>query len=120
MPPGLEAEKLAVQHRRKPGDRMPVCAVHRGEGPLDRGPGDARLNMRIVQEIGPVVEHIAVAEDMHVNDYGCEDQRYDCQARSDLAETLAGHYTATFREMLRPNYTIMPHVARTWGIEFMV
>ena len=33
MPAGVQAEELAVEHVRKPGERMPVARMKMGKGP---------------------------------------------------------------------------------------
>ncbi len=51
----VELKKLAIQSVGKPGHRMPVGRVVGGESPRDRIPGEPRLNVDVVSNIGVVV-----------------------------------------------------------------
>ena len=55
MRAGVQAEQLAVQHVRKPGQRMPVAGVPGREGPFDAGPGQAVLDHLIFGDVIVVV-----------------------------------------------------------------
>ena len=52
----LEAVKLAVQHVRKPRDRMPVRRVGLREGPVDALPSQPRLHLRIICQVRRIIE----------------------------------------------------------------
>src|SRR5579871_401341 len=52
----IQSEKLAVESVRKPGQRMPIPGMKRRKGPLHCGPGDARENRRITDDIWKIVQ----------------------------------------------------------------
>jgi hypothetical protein len=78
-PSRVEAEHLAIEGVREPRNRMPVRYVVRGEGPLNRAPRDAVLDMRICSYVLAVVK---VDEGMAARGIvGCE--RADDQQKSE-------------------------------------
>ena len=56
MAAGLQAIKLAVQHVREPGQRMPVAGVVRGERPGDSLAGQAPADVPVLVDVIVVVE----------------------------------------------------------------
>jgi hypothetical protein len=52
----LHAIELAVQHKREPGQRMPIAKISSFAGPSDTLPGQARSNMRTVEEIMLIIQ----------------------------------------------------------------
>ena len=55
MAPGIQAEKLAVEHMRQPSQRVPVACAAGAKGPANSLPVKRRLNMAIVGNVGIVV-----------------------------------------------------------------
>ena len=56
MAAGLQAIKLAVEHVREPGERVPVAGVVRSEGPGDSLAGQPPIDMRVFTDVFVVVE----------------------------------------------------------------
>ena len=50
-----QAEELVIQHVRQPRQRMPVARMRGGKGPLDAFEIYARLNIRILINVIPIV-----------------------------------------------------------------
>ena len=52
---GVRAEQLAVEHVRKPGERMPVAGMNGGEGPAEAGQRQAAFDERVFGDVVRVV-----------------------------------------------------------------
>ena len=63
MPPGTDTEDLAIEHMRKPGERMPIAGGSGGEGPDDVAPTQALLDERVIRDIDAVVEADEIVSD---------------------------------------------------------
>src|SRR5271157_1687209 len=101
---GLQFIKLAVQHVREPGQRVPVAAAIRGEGPGSPCAGQAPANMRVLVNVISVVE-----VDKVVRQRLCEDEDHrqqekpadgqqavgpadlSCRARGEAIDRAGGH-----------------------------
>ena len=80
MAGGIEAEELAIERVRQPRQRMPVVFVERGEGPRNCPPAKARLDVRVLGNVGLIVvvdEGIMV--DGIVDGDGCQDEQQGCE-----------------------------------------
>ena len=51
----IQSENLAIQRMGKPGQRVPVGLLKRGERPSDSAPVNARAHLRIFDDIAIVV-----------------------------------------------------------------
>ena len=90
--PGVQSEQLAIQHVRKPRDRMPVAGVSGGESPLDAGPRQAVLDDAIIRDVilvvvndKAIVRHRPVSQQRDER----EQQSYGARTGHRRAEVLA-------------------------------
>src|SRR5205814_5901876 len=68
---GVEAEELAIEHVRQPGQRVPVGRLQGGEGPGHRLRVQTRLDVGVAEDVlVVVVVHEAVAVNGGVHDQG--------------------------------------------------
>src|SRR5450755_2972783 len=71
---GIQPKKLAVQHVRKPSDRMPVRHVETGERPSHISGSEPRSDMHIP---GNVVIIIPAVQEFVMYDRKIQEQRHD-------------------------------------------
>ena len=53
---GVHTEQRAIQHVREPGERVPIAGITAGESPGDAGPGDARVDVVVFENVLRIVE----------------------------------------------------------------
>ena len=76
MPAGIETKELAIQHVRKPGQRVPVGGVKRGESPGNPGQREPARDDGIVPDVEVVIEVDELMTDhLPVNREGGNGQR---------------------------------------------
>ena len=81
-PPGVQTEKLNVDHMRQPGERVPVVDVGGGKGPDKAVQGQPPPDDRIIGDIVVVIEadeavidHPAVDDQRQNRDNGADQKR---------------------------------------------
>jgi hypothetical protein len=91
--PGVHAEKLHVQHVRKPRQGMPVAGVSRGKGPNYVSTRQTTSYVRVLADVvGIVIAHKVVAEHLCVDN---EDHNRQNQTEPEL--TKSGLLASTVR-----------------------
>ena len=74
MPGRPQTEELAIEHVRKPGDRMPVPGMRVAKGPIESVPGQTGSNFGSICDVSGVikVDELCVPK----RPIGTKDERY--------------------------------------------